>query len=113
MAVAPKAISERAILEFKIGNSKGVINEAKKTITVTVEQSANLKALAPEITVSENATVTPASGEVVDFTNPVTYTVVAKDDTQEYVVAATAKRHRRGGGGSAALPIPFAYHGKA
>lgn len=103
MAIAPKAISERAILEFKIGNSKGVINEAKKTITVTVEQSANLKALAPEITVSENATVTPASGEVVDFTNPVTYTVVAKDvSTQEYVVTVTKQSGTGGGGGGSA-----------
>ena len=48
-------------------------------ITFKVLDGADITALVPTITVSEGATVTPASGEAQDFTNPVTYTVVSED----------------------------------
>ncbi|MBT1688370.1 DUF5018 domain-containing protein [Dawidia soli] len=69
----------------------GTINEPAKTVAVTVPQElTNITAMTPTIEVSEGATVSPASGVVQDFTNPVTYTVTAEDEsTQQYVVTVT------------------------
>lgn len=64
------------------------------TITFTVSASATdtlLSALVPTITVSEGATVSPASGSSVDFSNgPVTFTVTAQDGTTHATYTATA-----------------------
>lgn len=64
------------------------------TITFTVSASATdtlLSALVPTITVSEGATVSPASGSSVDFSNgPVTFTVTAQDGTTNVTYTATA-----------------------
>jgi hypothetical protein len=52
----------------------------------------NLTSLAPTITISDGATVSPASGVAQNFTNPVTYTVTAQDGvtTQNYVATVAA-----------------------
>lgn len=64
------------------------------TITFTVSASATdtlLSALVPTITVSEGATVSPASGSSVDFSNGhVTFTVTAQDGTTNATYTATA-----------------------
>lgn len=64
------------------------------TITFKVLDGADITALVPTITVSEGATVTPASGEAQDFSNPVTYTVVSEDygTTTTYEVSVAAKQ---------------------
>ncbi len=50
--------------------------------------SFNISALVPEIEISENATIAPASGETVDFSVPVTYTVTAENgDVTQYTIA--------------------------
>ena len=68
----------------------GVIDEAAKTIAVAVPVGTDVTALAPVITISENATVSPASGVATNFTNPVKYTVTAEDgSTAEYMVTVT------------------------
>ena len=54
---------------------QGSINQDTKTITVYVPATVDIKNLIPTITYSENATITPSSGTVQDFTSPVTYTV--------------------------------------
>lgn len=65
-------------------------------ITFTVSDTAKretLKTLIPTITVSEKATVTPASGVAQDFSGKVTYTVIAEDGTQQvYTVVARTSR---------------------
>ncbi len=92
MAVAVKPSSGKAITAFDIGSSHGIINESAKTVSVQVPYNSNLAALTPTVTVSERATVSPASGVSVDFTNPVTYTVTAEDgSTQGYAVTVTKK----------------------
>lgn len=74
-----------------------VIDEASKTIKFTVNSEATaeeLAALVPTIEVSEKATVTPASGEVGDFSNgkTVTYTVTAENGTLvEYVASVSSQ----------------------
>lgn len=77
----------KSILSFDLAGGQTVISEADKTIKVTVSGSTNIKNIAPTITVSSMATVSPASGVAQDFTNPVTYTVTAEDGmSQSYTV---------------------------
>ena len=61
----------------------GTINEATKTITLTVPYGSNVTALVPTITISTAATISPASGVAQNFTNSVHYTVTAEDDSQQ------------------------------
>lgn len=64
------------------------------TITFTVSYDATpeqFSSLVPTITVSEGATVNPASGSAVDFANgPVTFTVTAQDGVTTSTYTATA-----------------------
>ncbi len=67
------------------------IDNTNYTVTATVPKGTDLTKLTPTITVSDNATVVPASGTQQDFTNPVTYTVTAQDgSTQQYTVTVKA-----------------------
>ncbi|MCX6877221.1 MAG: autotransporter-associated beta strand repeat-containing protein [Verrucomicrobia bacterium] len=60
------------------------------SISVTVPYAADLTALAPNITLSADATISPASGTARDFTKPQTYTVTGKDGSkQAYTVTVT------------------------
>lgn len=78
---------EARILAFVInGESTGVINENLHTITVQVPEETNLSHLTPTVTVTEGATVTPASGVPCDFTNPVDFTVTCGSATTVYTV---------------------------
>lgn len=68
----------------------GTINEAAKTIAVTVPAGTNRTALVPTITISEKATIDPVSGLAKDFTSPVVYTVTAEDgSTVTYTVTVS------------------------
>jgi ligand-binding sensor domain-containing protein len=64
------------------------IDNSGKQISILVSSSANLKKLCPQITISEKATIKPASGDTVDFsTLPVAFTVTADDNSvQEWKV---------------------------
>ena len=78
---------EAKITSFKINDTYvGTINEDNKTIMVYVPVSLDIKSLTPSITYSENATISPASGIVTDFTNPVTYTVSNNTANSTYTV---------------------------
>jgi hypothetical protein len=79
----------KAITAFSINGAAGVINEAQRLITVTLPAGTDLSALAPEIEVSLDATVSPASGVSLDFSSLRTYTVTAENgDTAPYLVQA-------------------------
>ena len=65
----------------------GKIDGTNFTITLNVDYGTDIKNLTPTIAVSAGAKVLPASGVSQDFTNPVTYTVIAEDGSiQNYVV---------------------------
>lgn len=86
------ASAEKAITSFKIDDIAGVINEKDHTVAVTVPYGTDVTKLSPEIAVSPLAMVSPANGEVRDFTKPVTYAVTAENDTtQDYVVTVTVE----------------------
>ncbi|WP_165041742.1 DUF5018 domain-containing protein [Dysgonomonas sp. ZJ709] len=77
--------SEKQITSFKIKDMLGVINEEDKTIELTFlhTEDIDLTKLTPVVQVSLGATVSPKSGEVVDFTNPVNYVVTAENKSRE------------------------------
>ena len=78
------------ILHFMIdGIYTGIIDEEAKTISVYVPATVDITAIAPEVVVSPNATVSPASGSSVDFTHPVQYTVDNNSAHAVYTVTVT------------------------
>jgi hypothetical protein len=82
----------KAITGFRFTSpeAEGSINEGAKSINVPVPYGTNPMNLTPMITVSDDATVSPGSGQAQDFTNPVTYTVTAQDgSTVTYTVRVT------------------------
>lgn len=92
--------TEASILTFTFDNEavteQPVIDEENGIITFKVAEGTDATALVPTITVSEGATITPASGEAQDFSNgkAVTYTVVSEDYgvTKEYKVSISAEQ---------------------
>lgn len=79
--------SDKYILVFKIGQNSGDVDWQKNTVDAEVPVDTDWTKITPTITVSEGATIYPASGTEVDFTNPVKYTVTAEDGSKvEYVV---------------------------
>ena len=83
--------SENDIKAFTVNSINGVISGS--SITVTVASGTAVTALKPVITISDKATVLPASGAEQDFTNPVTYTVTAENgDKKEYIVTVVVEK---------------------
>ena len=83
--------SAKAVSEFKFTdqNATGDISETTHTIAITVPYGTDVTSLTPTIT-HTGTSISPASGETQNFTNPVTYTVTAADgSTQTYQVTVT------------------------
>ncbi|GHU93961.1 hypothetical protein FACS189479_06090 [Spirochaetia bacterium] len=79
---------EKAITAFVIGLKQAEINDP--VITIELPQGTDVTNLAPRITVSEKASVSPASGVARDFSDSITYTVTAEDGTtKDYIVIVT------------------------
>ena len=81
-----EALIKSFTFDSELVTEQPVIDDEKGTITFKVSDKAtenDLKALKPVVTISEKATVTPASGVAQDFsgTKKVTYTVIAEDGT--------------------------------
>ena len=67
----------------------GTVNEASKTIALTVPYGTDITALVPTIT-HTGASISPNTGVAQNFTSPVEYTVTAADSsTQKYTVTVT------------------------
>lgn len=78
---------EAKISSFKLnGSYEGIIDEENHSILVRVPTSVNITSLIPTIETTNNATVSPASGQAVDFTAPVTFTVTYNSASSQYVV---------------------------
>lgn len=56
-----------------------IIDATVKTISATVPAATDVTKLVPTITVSDKATISPASGVAQDFSKEVSYTVTAED----------------------------------
>ncbi len=86
--------TEKDILSFNLTSpaTTGVIDQGAQTVSLTVPFGTPITALAPTITVSAGASVSPVSGASVDWssTNPQTYRVTAADgSTKDYAVTVT------------------------
>lgn len=59
-------------------------------IVLPLKKGADITKLAPEFTLTEGATIEPASGTVRDFTNPQKYTVTSQDKNWKKVYEVSA-----------------------
>ena len=94
VTVSRTKLSLKDITEFSLADFSPAIvakiDVATKTITATVPSTADITKLKPTLKISDRATVSPASGTVVDFTKSVNFTVAAEDaSTQVYAVTIT------------------------
>jgi hypothetical protein len=80
------ATEKKAVLQFKAGGVVAEINEAARTITAIVPDAVDITKLAPEIKLETGAAISPATGTITDFTNPVVYTVKSGSATVAYTV---------------------------
>ena len=85
-------VAGKSITAFSLNGVAGTINEAEKTITVTMASDADVTALvatftAPGASVKVGSTVQVSGTTANNFTSPVVYTVTAVDaETQNYTV---------------------------
>ncbi|WP_419668060.1 family 43 glycosylhydrolase [Streptomyces sp. 2-1] len=86
-----RALSPTEVLELS-GNTTGIatathpalkvdaiIDDADSKVTLPLAEGSDLTALAPEFGLAHGASISPASGSLHDFTEPVTYEVTGSD----------------------------------
>jgi hypothetical protein len=79
------AIVLSPIKSFKINGVAATVNDISKTITMTLPEGTNLTALQPVIEATEGVSILPASGAVIDFSNPVTFVVTSNGKNVNYI----------------------------
>lgn len=96
-----KESSEKQILTFKFAalDVQATITESPKAIVAIVPYGTDVTSLVPIITISEKASISPASGVPTDFTDPVVYTVTAEDGSKATYTATVTENPNGGGGG--------------
>ena len=78
---------EARITSFKLNNEyTGIIDEENHSILVRVPTSIDITSLIPTVETTQGAMVSPASGQAVDFTSPVEFTVTYQSAVAVYVV---------------------------
>lgn len=86
------ATSTAKITGFSVLGVDGVIDQSAGIITVTLPVGTNVTAVAPVVTVPAGAVVSPVSGEVVNLTSPLTYTVTLGAESKSYTVTVIFER---------------------
>ncbi|WP_329224562.1 family 43 glycosylhydrolase [Streptomyces canus] len=89
-----RALSAAEVMELS-GNTAGIakathpalkvdaiVDNADGKVTLPMREGTDLTALAPEFTLAHGAAISPASGSVQDFSEPVTYEVTGSDGTK-------------------------------
>lgn len=77
----------KGITSFSISGVVGAVNNTTNTITITLPRGTDVTKLTPVIATNGVKSLTPGSGETVDFTNSVTYTAAMEDgSTKTYTV---------------------------
>lgn len=64
------------------------LTRKENSVQVTIPEGIDKSAIRPQVLVSAGAVVTPKSGELQDFTNPVEYKVVSEngENTKTYMI---------------------------
>ncbi|WP_194524471.1 Ig-like domain-containing protein [Zobellia roscoffensis] len=88
---APTESDQNAITAFGLTGQTDVdIDGTTNTVTVTVPNGTNLNTAPSVLNISPNAMVTPAIGDIQDFSQPVVYTVTAENgDPRLWTVSVT------------------------
>lgn len=77
------------ILRFAINGVNGSIDNAARTISLVLPADADVTALEPQIELSTGVSINPPSGESVDFSEPVVYTVSSGSTSTQYTVTVS------------------------
>lgn len=87
----PQLSNQASILSFSFANPPVTATITGTNIALSVPFGTDLTSLVPTITISEKATISPASGLARNFSSPVTYIVTAEDGITEtaYTVTVT------------------------
>ncbi|MBV6645266.1 MAG: BspA family leucine-rich repeat surface protein, partial [Cyclobacteriaceae bacterium] len=91
--LAPNTATD--ILTFSIAEQtqEAVIDAVSGTVYIIVNSDADVSALSPAITLSEQASIDPPSGSSVNFTDPTVFTVTAGNgDTRDWTVTVDQKQ---------------------
>lgn len=86
------SVTTAEITSFRVLGVDGVIDQTLGTIVVTLPNGTNVTAVAPEVTVPYGCVVSPCSGEVVNLTLPVVYTVTLGTEAKQYTVSIAYER---------------------
>ncbi len=89
----PQLSSQSSILSFSFATPPATGTITGTNIAVSVPFGTDLTSLVPTISISEKATISPASGLARNFSSPVTYIVTAEDGITEtaYTVTVTVQ----------------------
>ena len=80
-------MTAKGITSFSINGVAGAVNNTTNTITITMPRGTDVTKLTPTISTNGVKSLTPGSGETVNFTNSVTYTATMEDgSTKTYTV---------------------------
>lgn len=83
----------KGITSFSINGVAGAVNNTTNTITITMPRGTDVTKLAPVIATNGVKSLTPGSGETVNFTNSVTYTATMEDgSTKTYTVTVYVEK---------------------
>ena len=77
------AMTAKGITSFSINGVAGAVNNSTNTITITMPRGTDVTKLTPVIATNGVKSLTPGSGETVDFTNAVTYTTAMEDGSSK------------------------------
>ena len=73
----------KGITSFSVSGVVGAVNNTTNTITITLPRGTDVTKLTPVIATNGVKSLTPGSGETVDFTNAVTYTAAMEDGSSK------------------------------
>ena len=86
----------RGITAFSIDGVAGVVDNTDNTISVIMPYKTDVTKLIPTIAGNNIRSISPASGKMVNFSRPVTYTVMLTDGTvKQYTVTVYVQAGRR------------------
>ena len=73
----------KGITSFSINGVAGAVNNTTNTITITMPRGTDVTKLTPTISTNGVKSLTPGSGETVNFTTSVTYTATMEDGSSK------------------------------
>ena len=84
--------SSAKIQSFSVLGVSGEIDQDTGMIMVELPQRTDVSSVAPTVTVGSGCSVSPVSGEIVNLTSPVIYTVTNGTESKDYTVVVTLKQ---------------------